>query len=138
MIGRKNNKYLEIKEHTHKKYTILRKYLEACKKFADKYGNFVYIDTHGGSGKVLDIKTGKLIDGSPLIARKLVNPTFPCYAIEVRKDRYKLLKKSTKNLQNFRVIWGDCNKKIEEILKNIEEWKFFLDFFIKFAIFNQF
>ena len=120
-----NKEFLEIKEHSHMKYNILRKYLLACERFSKKYQNFAYIDTHGGSGKV--VFKNKFEDGSPLIARK-VNPTFPSYAIEINPNRCRRLKESVKDLSNITVIQGDCNQKIEEILKDIPEWKFVLCF----------
>lgn len=114
---------LEIKEHSYKKYRILKKYLAVCKRFSDKYRNFVYIDTHGGSGKVLNVEKDNLEDGSPLIARK-INPDFPCHIIEINPNRYKVLEKSVKNLPNIAIMKGDCNKEIDKILKKIPKWKF--------------
>jgi len=116
---------LEIKEHTHKKYRILGKYLGACKTFNKKYRNFAYVDTHAGSGKVLF--EGDFEDGSPLIARA-INPSFPCYVIEINEDRYKILNDSVTDLPNITAIHGDCNEKIPEVLRKIPGWKFTLCF----------
>ena len=120
-----NKGFLEIKEHSHMKYNILRKYLHACEKFSKKYQNFAYIDTHGGSGKV--VFKNKFEDGSPLIVRK-VNPNFPSYVIEINPDRCQRLKESIKDLPNITVIQGGCNQKIEKVLKEVPEWKFVLCF----------
>jgi len=118
---------IEIKKHTKQKYSILRKYLKACLTFEKIYGNFAYIDTHGGSGKVLF--EGRETNGSPLIAAE--SEAHPqCYAIEIDKDRRLLLRKAVAGIPNIKIIEGDCNKEIDSLLKQIEDWKFtfcFLD-----------
>ena len=120
--------YLVIKEHTLlKKYTILRKYLDACIVFHKKYHNFAYIDTHGGSGKV--IFKGELEDGSPLIAAKAAEG-FPCYIVEIDDERFNLLKKSTEGLRNVTLFHGDCNEVINDILSEIPRWKVFVFCFL--------
>lgn len=117
---------LEIKEHTLKKHRILRKYLGACNTFHKKYKNFVYIDTHGGSGKV-SLK-GEIREGSPLISRKTIDSEYPCHIIEIKKDRFQLIEESVKDLPNINVIQGDCNEKIDKILEETKDWKFKLCF----------
>ncbi len=117
---------LKIKKHTFQKYNILRKYFEACLKFENIYGNFAYIDTHGGSGNVLF--NGQAVHGSPLIATESKVPQ--CYAIEIDKERRLLLQKAVAGLTNIKIIKGDCNKKIASLLKEIDTRKFvfcFLD-----------
>jgi three-Cys-motif partner protein len=121
------NGSLQIKKHTLQKYDILRKYLKACLTFEKKYENFAYIDTHGGSGKVLF--EGKEINGSPLIgAESEAHPQ--CYAIEINQERRMLLRKAVGGIPNIKIIEGDCNKQISSLLKQIEDRKFtfcFLD-----------
>jgi len=121
------NGHIQIKKHTLQKYEILRKYLAACLQFEKKYQNFAYIDTHGGSGKVLF--EGKEVDGSPLIgAESEAHPQ--CYAIEINQERRLLLRKAVAKIPNIKIIEGDCNKEISSLLKQIEERKFafcFLD-----------
>lgn len=118
---------LEISKHTFQKYAILKKYFQACLKFQKKYKNFAYIDSHGGSGRVLF--EGQEHAGSPLIAAKSqVHPT--CYVVEINEDRRLLLRKSVANIPNVEIFDGDCNKKIDNVLEKIEPWKFtfcFLD-----------
>ena len=123
--------FLLIKKHSYKKYRVLQKYLGACRNFQKIYKNFVYVDTHGGSGKVFDKEKKKFEDGSPLIARRTLNTNFqayPCYIIEVEPAKYNNLKKSTNGFKNIKLIKGDCNKKILDIIGEIEEWKFILCF----------
>jgi three-Cys-motif partner protein len=121
------NGFIQIQKHTLQKYNILRKYFEACLKFEKIYKNFAYIDTHGGSGKVLF--EGQQVHGSPLIAAESkVHPE--CYAIEIDEERRLLLRKAVSGIPNIKIIGGDCNKEIGSLLRQIENWKFtfcFLD-----------
>jgi three-Cys-motif partner protein len=118
---------LEISKHALHKYSILRKYFQACLKFQEKYRNFSYIDTHGGSGRVLFEGIEQF--GSPLIAAKsAVHPQ--TYVVEINQTRRLLLRKSVAGIPNVEIFEGDCNKRISEILSKIESWKFafcFLD-----------
>ena len=118
-----------IKPHSRRKYRVLRKYLGACEKFSDKYQNFAYIDTHGGTGEVFDIEEGKADDGSVLTAAK-IKPSFPCYVVEIDPDNYALLEKFTKNFPNVRLFPGDCNNKINDILEMIPRGEKFIFCFI--------
>jgi len=121
------NGFLEIKPHTLHKYNILTKYLNVCKIFDKHYSNFVYVDTHGGSGKVY--LKGKKVDGSPVIATNWT-PSFPCHVVEIDPERYQNLCESTKGCSNAHTYHGDCNKLITLILKEIPKWKKFVFCFI--------
>jgi three-Cys-motif partner protein len=117
--------FIEAKPHSYRKYSILKKYLEVCKKFSDKYQNFVYIETHGGTGEVIDYETRKSTDGSVLIAAK-IQPNFPCYVVEIDPDRFKLLKRSTLSYPNVRLFYGDCNVLIDRILSLVPKGEKFI------------
>jgi len=119
--------YLQIKEHSHRKYRILEKYLRACQRFSNIYQNFAYVDTHGGSGKVLD--AGNLTDGSTLIAAK-ITPNFPCYVVEIDPLRYILLKDSAKAIPHVTPFFGDCNTEIDRILSLVPKGRVFVFFFV--------
>jgi len=121
--------YLHIKEHSHRKYRILDKYLRACERFSNKYQNFAYIDTHGGSGRVLDVCTDELTDGSTLIAAR-ITPSFPCYVVEIDRVKYELLTMSTRELPNVKAFFGDCNRKIHGILATIAKGQMFVFCFV--------
>jgi three-Cys-motif partner protein len=110
---------IPIKPHSHKKYRILKKYLGACEKFSDKYQNFAYIDTHGGTGEVFDVASGKTYPGSVLTAANIM-PTFPCYVVEIDPERYELLKQRVIQYPHINLFYGDCNEKIGEILAKIK------------------
>ena len=110
--------FLEVKAHSRRKHSILRKYLGACKVFSDKYQNFAYVDTHGGTGEVIDFETGKHNDGSVMVAAKL-QPSFPCYVVEIDPDNFKLLQQSTQGYPNVTLYHGDANEKVDNILNII-------------------
>lgn len=121
--------FLEIKAHSHRKHNILGKYLGACSIFSQKYKNFAYVDTHGGTGEVIDFDSKKRADGSALLAAKL-QPNFPCYVVEIDPDNYKLLEQSTKGFPHVKPFFGDCNDKIDDILKMIPRGEKFVFCFL--------
>jgi three-Cys-motif partner protein len=121
--------FLEVKAHSRRKHSILRKYLEVCKIFSDKYQNFAYVDTHGGTGQVIDFDTKKTSDGSVLVAARL-QPSFSCYVIEIDFDNYKLLQQSTKGYPNVNLFPGDCNQKIDDALSMIPKGRKFVFCFL--------
>lgn len=121
--------FLEVKAHSRRKHSILRKYLGACKVFSDKYQNFAYVDTHGGTGEVIDFETKKPADGSVLVAAK-IQPSFPIYVVEIDPDNYKLLQQSTQRYLHVTLFPGDCNLRIDEILKLIPKGRKFVFCFL--------
>ena len=125
MPTNRKNGYVEIKPHWQSKHKILGKYLNACLQFQQKYNNFAYIDSHGGSGKVL--LDGKQVDGSPLIAAKQLK-NFPCHITEIDESSYKRLLESCKGISNIYPQNGDCNVLVPRIIRSIESWKFCLCF----------
>ena len=112
------------------KYNILRKYLQVCKVFNDKYHNFAYVDTHGGSGKVsLEGKTDEYVDGSPLIVAHY-DDTWPCHICEIDPQTFKALEESVCDCENVRTYFGDCNDTIYEILRTLDRGKKFVLFYV--------
>ncbi|MGA2876316.1 MAG: three-Cys-motif partner protein TcmP [Nitrososphaerales archaeon] len=115
--------YWETGPWTHRKYTILRKYLEACEKFAGKYRNFAYSETHGGSGRIRLTSNGLEEDGSPLIAGR-ITPSFPCHIVEIDPGRFATLQTSINGLSHVKAINGDCNVHIDLVLSQLYSWVF--------------
>jgi three-Cys-motif partner protein len=120
---------LEVRAHSRKKYSIVRKYLNACKIFSNVYQNFAYVDTHGGTGQVIDLETKEIIDASVLTAAKL-QPSFPCYVVEIDPDNYNVLRRATSKFPNVTLFLGDCNEKIDEILGIIPKGQKFIFCFL--------
>lgn len=130
VVTMENEGILTIKPHTLQKYNILRKYLHVCKIFNDKYHNFVYVDTHGGSGRVLlEGKTDEYVDGSPLIVANY-DDTWPCHICEIDPQTFKALEESVSDCENVRTYHGNCNALIPEILGTIERGKKFVLFYV--------
>ena len=123
------NGFIEIKPHTLHKYNILRKYLNVCKTFNRIYNNFVYIDTHGGSGRVSFRRGREWKEGSPLIASRW-NPNTPCHIVEIDPNTYQCLCNSTSDCGNIYTYHGDCNELIDKILSTIPKWRKFVFCFI--------
>jgi three-Cys-motif partner protein len=121
----RKNGFVEIKPHWQTKHRILGKYLNACLTFQQKYNNFAYVDSHGGSGKVL--LDGKQVDGSPLIAAKQLR-NFPCHITEIDAESFQRLRESANGISNIYPQNGDCNVLVPEIISKIESWKFCLCF----------
>jgi three-Cys-motif partner protein len=121
--------FTEIEPHTLHKYSILEKYLNVCKIFDQRYSNFVYVDTHGGSGKVYLKGKGKWINGSPLIAANWA-PNFPCHIVEIDPEKYSHLCESTNSCTNAHIYQGDCNKLIDSILSKIPKGEKFVCCFV--------
>jgi len=124
-----DNGLIQIEPHTLHKYSILRKYLNVCKTFNRIYNNFVYVDTHGGSGRVSLKSNGQLIEGSPLIASHW-NPNAPCHIVEIDPNTYQNLCASTSGCDNVQTYHGDCNSWILSILSKITKWKKFVFCFV--------
>src|SRR4030065_182080 len=122
------NGYINIKPHTLHKYNVLKKYLDVCKTFNRVYNNFIYIDTHGGSGKVF-LQSNQQVDGSPLIASNW-NPNAPCHIIEIDPETYRCLCSSVSNSSNVQTYHGDCNELITAILTKIPKWQKFVFCFV--------
>jgi three-Cys-motif partner protein len=122
-----NDGFTRIEPHTLHKYNILRKYLDVCKTFNKIYNNFIYVDTHGGSGRVSC--RGNWVDGSPLIASGW-NINAPCHIVEIDPDTYSCLCESTKDCPNVHTYGGDCNVLIEQILSKIPKFKKFVFCFV--------
>lgn len=137
--------YWQAKPHARQKYNILGKYLVECGKFARKYRNFAYIDTHGGSGLVEMVDEGsecpllsdssveRMVAGSPLIAARAIQAwsegkEFPCHIIEINPDYYATLKQSTQEFHWVHTHQGDCNALIPDILQRIRPRVFVLCF----------
>ncbi|MCJ7505131.1 three-Cys-motif partner protein TcmP [Candidatus Bathyarchaeota archaeon] len=122
-------KYLKILPHTLHKYNVLQKYLRVCNTFDKHYSNFVYVDTHGGSGKVYLESSKTVVNGSPLIAGHWT-PSFPCHIVEIDPETYGCLCQSTTGYGNIHTYHDDCNKLVPTILSNIPKGNKFVLFFV--------
>lgn len=123
------NKLRQFTSHTRRKLIVHEKYLRQCVVMARKYGNFRYIETHGGTGLIrID---GEIIEGSLLQAARLA-PSTSCTVVEIDPDRYRTLKEviDNKGLVNVDVILGDCNVEVPQLLGKIPAWRQFVLCFV--------
>jgi three-Cys-motif partner protein len=127
--------YLKVKPHSRQKYTILDKYLRACENFARKYGNFFYVDTHGGSGIVeMEGEGSSKSEGSPLIAAKVIETwkgggAYPCHIIEINPEYYEVLKQAFQEKSWVKIYLGDCNDIAPSVVNSFPNaWAFGLCF----------
>lgn len=130
--------YWKAQPYAEQKYSILRKYLGACEKFARRYGNFAYIDTHGGSGLIKEepslFSNDRITEGSPLLAARIIQSWkhaqgfFPCHIIEIDPQKYTALRHSLSDFSWIHTHEGDCNALLPQIWKEIPSWAFTLCF----------
>lgn len=112
------NRLRRFELHTKRKLTVHEKYLRQCVKMERIYGNFSYIEAHGGTGLIrIDDET---IEGSVIQAAKLA-PSAPCKVIEINPERFLTLKEvvERQGLTNIEVIKGDCNVEVPKILDSL-------------------
>ncbi len=110
---------------TIEKLTLLEKYLSAYVKATQSLrarGNITYVDLFSGPGSNRNRDTGDIIDGSPVIALKLY-PGFSRFVfVESDRHNWDSLQIRVSQLGRARevdTIYGDCNQKIDEIIKKI-------------------
>lgn len=112
------NKLRQFASHTRRKLTVHEKYLRQCVVMARKYGNFRYIEAHGGTGLIrLD---GEIIEGSLMQAARLA-PSAPCTVVEINLERFETLQEVVKRngLTNVEIINGDCNVEVPNLLQRL-------------------
>jgi len=119
---------------TEDKYLILKQYCHALSLIMRSHDiDHYFIDACAGSGRVQAYGRDEYIDGSPLIMlktrdyvqQKIRDKTkqkhVRCIFIEANEKTYKLLKEWTEGFPSReKVILGDCNKELPEVLDEIE------------------
>lgn len=118
------------------KYDLLRRYVEATAQARagfdgtrlrqDGYprpGGTSYIELYAGPGRARIRETGQFVDGSPLVALKAAankNPFTKVVLCDLAEANANALRKRTEHY-GAKVIEGDCNATIGEIVRNIPE-----------------
>lgn len=118
-----NMSYLYVSKHSFIiKHNILRYYLGCVKTLYKKriFKNpiFAYVETHGASGYCKDKTTGRIIDGSPIVVKKMM-PQIPMVICEIDRKRFSMLKHALSTFQEenkVKLYHGDCNELIDEII----------------------
>lgn len=102
------------------KHDYIRRYIVAASGPASKFPERCYIDLFAGPGRAYIRKLDRFIDGTPAIAAKQEKVPFT-RLIFCDKDREnaQALRARFHSDQRVRVVEGDCNKKIDEIVRHI-------------------
>lgn len=115
----------EIGSWGEEKYRLVRKYAQMfATSMKDKWQCRVYIDLFSGAGRAKIKDTGKIVDGSPLIALGIDDPF----------DRYIFCEQDAKNMDalskrvkvrypslDTHFVNGDANDRVDEILSLIPQ-----------------
>ncbi len=114
------------KHHSRIKLRLLKRYLYMCTTIYPT--GFQYFETHGGEGRIL-FDDGVEEDGSALIAatnRKQIK----CVIMEYDSENITKLRELLpfERFPNVIILQGDSNLEIDNILKNIDNYKFSLGF----------
>jgi three-Cys-motif partner protein len=96
---------------------------------ARKYGNFRYIEAHGGTGLIR--VDGEIIEGSLMQAARLA-PSAPCTVVEINPERFETLQEVVKRngLTNVEIINGDCNVEVPKLLQRLPAGRQFILCFV--------
>jgi len=108
------------------KYFYLKRYFEIfTTAMKDKWkGELYYIDLFAGCGKCRVRDTCEEIDGSALVSLSIKYPFKKYIMVELDSDAADALKKrveKTSYKDRVKIIPGDCNKTIDEIMAEIPE-----------------
>lgn len=109
------------------KHDFLRRYIDATREVRRKYvepgalGGAAFIDLFAGPGRARIRDTGEFIDGSPLLALRQVEAPFTrAILCDLDAENVTSLAKRTAPFSSRTVIVeGDCNEKIDEIVRAI-------------------
>jgi len=108
------------------KYFYLKRYLEIfTTAMKNKWkGELYYIDLFAGCGKCRVREIGEEIDGSALLSLSIKYPFKKYFMIDLESKALNALKKRVEEIpwrEQIRIIPGDCNVKIDEVLAEIPE-----------------
>ena len=109
--------YLEFGKWTLEKLRHYRIYLRIAEVICEKQKwNVFIVDTHAGTGKIKIRGTSKICDGSALINAKT---RYPCYLIEMDRRKASWLRFHVRSYANAKVLTGDWNEMIKQVLSDI-------------------
>jgi spore photoproduct lyase len=106
------------------KYFYLKRYFEIFTSAMKDKWKLYYIDLFAGCGKCRIRETGEEIDGSALVSLSVKYPFKKYIMVELDSEAVNALKKrveKTPYKDQVKIIPGDCNEKINEIIAEIPE-----------------
>ncbi|MBU0707226.1 three-Cys-motif partner protein TcmP [Patescibacteria group bacterium] len=103
------------------KLKILERYIDMFKAVSNKWNSLVYVDLFSGPGMCYDYQNEKWNESSPLIAVKYAKHFKKYIFVDKNKKSISYLKSRLKGLENCKkeFIVGDCNDRIDDVLKLI-------------------
>ena len=114
----------DIGKHSEIKLQCIQQYLSAYSNiitYAKWYKEYYFIDGFAGTGYCKSKRTANVINGSAVIALN-IKPSFTKYFfIELDQEKAQELEslKTTYPSLSIKIFQGDCNVKIEDVLKEI-------------------
>ena len=116
----------EIGSWGEEKYSLVRNYAQIfATSMKVKWNCRVYIDLFAGAGRAKIKDTGKIVDGSPLIALSIENPFDRYIFCEQNPDKIDALTKRVKKHypgMDTHFVHGDANDSVDEILSLIPHY----------------
>ena len=110
----------EIGSWGEEKYRLVRNYAQIfATSMKDKWQCRVYIDLFAGAGRARVKDSGKVVDGSPLIALGIDNPFDMYIFCEKNPDNLNALSNRVKEEypdRDIHFVHGDANQSIDRIL----------------------
>lgn len=108
------------------KHKVLRQYIDATQHVRKKFigpgkGGAAFVDLFAGPGRARVKGTGEFVDGSPLIAASHDGAPFSKIILcEADQENHAALKERTAGHgSRVKVLSGDCNDLIDEVLKQL-------------------
>lgn len=114
----------DIGKHSEIKLQCIQQYLSAYSNiitYAKWYKEYYFIDGFAGTGYCKSKKTSKIVHGSAVIALNIKPPFTKYYFIELDQEKVQELEglKTTYPGLSIKVFQGDCNVKIDDVLREI-------------------
>ena len=106
------------------KYFYIGRYLDLFSTAMKNRWNLYYIDLFAGCGKCRVRDSGEEIDGSALMSLNIRFPFTKYLFVDSNPEALDSLEKRTKSsdfLDRVKLLHGDCNEKVEEIIKEIPQ-----------------
>ena len=114
----------DIAQHSEIKLKCIQQYLSAYSNiitYAKWYKEYCFIDGFAGTGYCKSKKTSNIVHGSVVIALNIKPPFTRYYFIDLDQDKVQELEslKAAYPHLSINVFQGDCNVKIDDVLKEI-------------------
>ena len=120
-------KFDEVGYWSEIKLDIVRKYAAAYCKIIKSQNRFnaIYVDAFSGAGKHFRKNTNDPVEGSPIVALKVLPPFDEFYFIDLDSQKLDHLKSLVGDRDDVHWLVGDANRRlIEDVYPNIRYERF--------------